>query len=78
MTDKNEVIKLNHAARIDEVLQYQINIDNYRLALIEVEKRNDPDLEDFRVQLENLLSSSIREQKKAQIMLDVLAKQLEG
>lgn len=75
--NKQEIIKTNHQARIAEVMEYQINIDNYRLALEEVERRNDPDLVGFKKQLQDLLASSILEQKKAQIMLDVLAAQLE-
>lgn len=75
--NKIEILSANYSARVDEVLHYQINIDNYRLALAEVAKRADPDLEEFRGQLEELLRSSIREQKKAQIMLDVIAGQLE-
>jgi hypothetical protein len=74
---KQETLKVSHQARVEEVLNYQINIDNFRLALQEVERRNDPDLEAFREQLEGLLASSILEQKKAQIMLDVIASQLE-
>lgn len=74
---KQETLKVNHQARVDEVLNYQINIDNFRLALEEVERRSDPDLEGFKAQLQELLASSILEQKKAQIMLDVIASQLE-
>lgn len=74
---KQETLKVNHQARVEEVLNYQINIDNFRLALEEVERRNDPDLAGFKTQLQELLASSILEQKKAQIMLDVIASQLE-
>lgn len=75
--NKQETLKINYEARVEEVLGYQINIDNFRLALEEVDRRNDPDLEPFKSQLQDLLASSILEQKKAQIMLDVIASQLE-
>lgn len=76
--NKEEILRTNYLARTDEVLGYQINIDNYRLAIAEVARLGDPDLEDFRQQLEDLLVSSIREQKKARIMLEVIGMQLEG
>ena len=63
-------------ARIREVTEYQVNIDNFRLA-IEV-CRKQPDMGDFRKQLEELLKSSLSEQRKAQIMLDVIRQQLEA
>lgn len=58
-----------------EVVEYQINIDNYRLALERV--GNDPDLQDFKEHLQHLLKTSIIEQKKAQIILDVVKIQTE-
>lgn len=60
--------------REDEVLEYQINIDNYRLAIVKAAQ--DPDMVEFKAQLESLLTSSIIEQKKAKIMLEVLTEQL--
>jgi hypothetical protein len=62
-----------------EVMHYQINIDNYRLALTEIEKnhKDDPDMAEFASNLRELLSSSLREQRKEQILLTVIEKQLE-
>lgn len=60
--------------REQEVLEYQINIDNYRLAIVKAAQ--DPDMVEFKAQLESLLTSSIIEQKKAKIMLEVLTEQL--
>jgi hypothetical protein len=60
--------------RENEVLEYQINIDNYRLAIQKAAQ--DPDMVEFKAQLESLLTSSIHEQKKAQIMLEVVTEQL--
>ena len=65
--------------RTAEVAEYQLNIDNYRMALDLISKMSDEDqvwLEPFVVQLNDLLSSSLFEQKKAQIMLDVVLIQL--
>ena len=62
-------------ARIKEVTEYQVNIDNFRLAIDKI--GDDVDLQPFREHLQNLLGSSILEQRKAQIMLDVIRSQLE-
>jgi hypothetical protein len=75
--NKQEMLHTTKQQRIEEVALYQLNIDNYRLALTEVNKRNDPDLESFKAQLEELLRTSIVEQKKSQIMLDVIQSQIE-
>lgn len=63
-----------------EVMHYQINIDNYRLALVEIEEghKGDPDMAEFANNLRDLLSSSLREQRKEQVMLKVIEKQLEA
>lgn len=75
--DKTKILKESLEARINEVLGYQINIDNYKLAIIEIDKSGDEDLIPFRELLEGLLKSEIIEQKKAKIMLEVLRKQVE-
>lgn len=67
-------------AREQEVMHYQINIDNYALALEEIaglapEERNE--LADFANQLRTLLASEKLEQKKAKIMLAVIKRQME-
>jgi hypothetical protein len=72
---KNEILTAALDARIREVTEYQVNIDNFRLAIEQV--GDDPDLQHFKEHLQNLLSSSITEQRKAQIMLDVIKSQLE-
>lgn len=60
--------------RTQEILEYQVNIDNYRIA-IDLAKQ-DLDLSAFVEQLENLLRTSIIEQKKSKIMLEVAQIQL--
>ena len=62
-------------ARIKEVTEYQVNIDNFRLAIERI--GDDVELQEFKQQLQVLLASSILEQRKSQIMLDVIQSQLE-
>jgi hypothetical protein len=62
-------------ARIREVTEYEVNIVNFRLAIAKC--GDDPDLQDFKVRMGDLLASSLIEQKKAQVMLDVIKEQLE-
>ena len=66
--------------REQEVFHHQINIDNYRLALVEIaEKHPDcPHMAEFAERLRHLLESSIIEQRKEIIMRDVIAKQVEA
>jgi hypothetical protein len=76
---REEILKSSLDARIQEVMHYQINIDNYRIALDEISKMSDDDramLSGFSDQLRTLMSSEKLEQKKAQIMLTVLQKQV--
>lgn len=71
---KEETLQEALKAREEEVLMYQINIDNYERA---IEKSNsDPELGEFVQRLEELLVSSRLEQKKAKIMLEVVKDQL--
>lgn len=72
--DKTEILKSALAQRKEEVFQHQINIDNYRRAIPKA--KGDLDLADFVSQLEGLLASSVIEQKKAQILVDVLNEQI--
>jgi hypothetical protein len=60
--------------RKKEVTEYQVNIDNFRLAIQEI--GDDEQLQEFKQQLEGLLASSILEQRKAAVMLKVIQKQL--
>jgi hypothetical protein len=62
--------------RKKEIMEYQINIDNFRLAIDLAAQ--DPEMEDFKKQLEDLLRSNTIEQKKAKIMLQVIQQQLEN
>jgi len=64
--------------RIEEVFNYQINIDNYRRAIakIDAEHADNPAMGEFRDQLTALLGSAKTEQLKAIIIRDVIADQI--
>lgn len=72
---RTQLLKSSLEARINEVTEYQVNIDNYRLAIKLI--ADDAELQPFKNQIQQLLESSILEQRKAQIMLDVVKAQLE-
>ena len=76
MTTRHDILTQSIEARQNDIMLYQINIDNYRAALADVEA-NHPDLSDFADQLRDLLQSSLREQKKEQIMLNAVKANLE-
>jgi hypothetical protein len=77
-----EILATNLAARDEEVLGYQINIDNYRLAIAKIaiehtgDSALDQAMQEFAQQLEESLQQNIIEQRKAIIIRDVIADQL--
>jgi hypothetical protein len=76
---REEILQTNLDARKQEVMHYQINIDNYTLALANIaamaaDERSE--LLVFTDQLTGLLASERMEQKKAKVMLEVLRQQL--
>lgn len=76
---KNEILENAVKIREQEIIDYQINIDNYTLALEEISKLDQDEqieLSDFADKLKNLLASEKLEQKKSKIMLVVLQKQI--
>ena len=73
---QTEILTAAVEAREREVTEYQVNIDNYVLAIEHI--GDDPDLQDFKNHLQSLLASSILEQKKAQVLLTVMQAQLAG
>jgi hypothetical protein len=77
--NKHEILKEALVAREQEVMGYQINIDNYTIALEEISKlsvEEKAELSGFADQLRTLLSSEKLEQKKAKIMLAVIQRQV--
>lgn len=80
MKTREEILAASLEAREQEVMHYQINIDNYTIALAEIRKLSDEEqgeLQSFADQLRGLLASEKLEQKKAKIMLAVVKQQLE-
>jgi hypothetical protein len=78
---REEILQMSLDARIQEVMHYQINIDNYVIALGEIAKLSPEDqaeLSEFAGQLRTLLASEKLEQKKANIMLAVIRQQVEA
>jgi hypothetical protein len=75
---KLETLTTALQGRDDELLSYQINIDNFARAIakIDAEYSDNPAMQEFRQQLENLLASNTREQLKVKIMRDVIAEQV--
>lgn len=76
--NKIEALSSAKDARVKEVLYYQINIDNYSLAIEEIDILQDAELSEFKQQLQIMLASEILEQKKAKVLLTVIEKQLES
>ena len=77
---REEILQTALTAREQEVMHYQINIDNYSLALEQIASLPSDEraeLADFANQLKSLLTSERLEQKKAKIMLSVVKQQLE-
>ena len=76
---REEILATSLHAREQEIMHYQINIDNYTIALDEISKLPDDEraeLSGFAEQLTGLLASEQIEQKKAKIMLAVIKRQL--
>ena len=75
---KLEALRTALESRIQEVMEYQINIDNFvrAIAKIDSEYANEPNLVPFRENLTNLLESNKAEQLKAIIIRDVIAEQI--
>ena len=76
--NKLEILQSALKDRDDEILGYQINIDNYTRAIakIEDEHSNDPPMVEFRDRLADMLESHRVEQLKAAIIRDVIADQI--
>ena len=72
---KAEILTSALDARTKEVTEYQVNINNFTLAIEKI--GDDPELQEFKSQIEDLLASSVFEQRKAQIMLEVIKSQVE-
>ena len=76
--NKLETLKAALEGRHDEILNYQINIDNYERAIakINAEHADKPAIVEFRDCLIDMLVSHKTEQLKAIIIRDVIADQV--
>ena len=74
-----EILSSALEARRAEIFGYQINIDNYTLAIAKIiaEYPGNSDLALFRQELENLLTEEMRQQLRCKIIHDVIADQLQ-
>jgi hypothetical protein len=76
---REEVLASSLEAREQEIMYYQINIDNYAIALkkiAELPPSEQFELSSFSEQLNTLLTSEKLEQKKAKIMLSAIQEQV--
>ena len=67
---QKEILTSALDTRVREVTEYQVNINNFRLAIQLI--GDDIELQEFKKQLELLLESSMLEQRKSLIMLEVI------
>lgn len=77
---REEILAMSLVARENEVMVYQINIDNYSIALEKMSQMSPEDraeLAEFAGRLRDLLASEKLEQKKAKLMLEVIKSQVE-
>lgn len=77
--ERKDMLTQAAAHRAREVMHHQINIDNYRLAIAEIEANHTDEahLQDFAALLRDRLASSLVEQSKERILLKVIKSQLE-
>ena len=75
---KLETLKQALDSRNEEILNYQINIDNFDLAIkkIEVEHPDNEDLKDFKRTLIELLDGNKKQQLRSIIIRDVIEEQV--
>jgi hypothetical protein len=76
---REQIITAALEGREQEVMHYQINIDNYSLALQQIDllpPDEQVELREFTKQLKELLISEKLEQKKSKIMLAVMKAQV--
>jgi hypothetical protein len=82
MTDpqptKLELLTQNAEMRRASIEAYQMNIDNYTLAVADINENfsDDPEMQAFKTRLEELLVTERREQGKERIMLRALEAQI--
>lgn len=77
-TNRLDILKQALEGRKKELLYHDINISNYRLAIKRIEENyaDNAELQPFRDHLEHLLSTSILERTKEEIMVSVIEQQI--
>lgn len=78
MATQLEILTAALAGRDEEIMYYQININNYTMAIASLEGTTDPDMIEYKAHLENLLASETREQKKVKVIRDALQAQVDA
>ena len=73
--NKRNILEQALHQRNDEVLSYQIDIDNFARAIEKI--GDDKDMQSFKEELQTLLKNATYEQRKATIIRDVIREQLE-
>jgi len=77
--DRREILQTALETRNNSILMYQINIDNYTLALEHMANMSQADREElaeYAQRIQNLLVTERLEQKKEKVIRDVIAQQL--
>ena len=76
--NKLETLKSALSTRNDEIMSYQINIDNYERAIVKINTEHSDNLAmiEYRDLINGMLSSSKTEQLKTTIIRDVIADQV--
>jgi hypothetical protein len=76
--NKLETLKSALDTRNDEIMSYQINIDNYERAIVKINAEHSDNLAmiEYRDLINGMLSSSKTEQLKTTIIRDVIADQI--
>lgn len=70
-----EILTSALEGRRREITEYQVNIDNFRLAIDKISD-SDTEMQAFKAHLQQLLQENIIEQRKSQIMLEVIESQI--
>lgn len=75
---KSQILQSALEGRDQELLTYQINIDNYTLAIakIEADYPDNEDLAVFKIDLQERLAEEKRQQLRCRVIRDVIANQL--
>lgn len=79
MTNSTEILSSALEHRDAEILSYQININNFTLAIAKIEANypDDPDLSGpFKADLQQRLEAEIIQHRRAIVIRDVIADQL--